>query len=107
MALKVYELSLEMIREVRPLVEKVATRDRALADQMRRAASSVPLNVAEASQSQGGNTTARYKTAAGSAAEVTAALEVALAWHYIAHAQAQLVLATLDRVRAMLWRLTH
>jgi hypothetical protein len=45
------------------------------------------------------------RIAAGSAAEVKAALEVARAWGHIEFAPA--AEAELDRVLAMLWRLTH
>ena len=46
-----------------------------------------------------------FRIAAGSAAEVRAALEVALAWGCIdAAPEAE---AELDRVLAMVWRLTH
>ena len=119
MALKVYEVSLEMIEHVRPLMGRVANHDRAasrgaqpdnagaLADQLRRAASSVPLNIAEGSASHAGNKKARYRTAAGSAAEVGAALDVAVAWRFVTKEEAEPVREDLDRIGAMLWRLTH
>jgi four helix bundle protein len=47
MAFQVAELSFELIEELRPLVETIRRRDRSLADQIMRAASSVALNVAE------------------------------------------------------------
>jgi len=46
-----------------------------------------------------------FRIAAGSAAEVRATLEVALAWGYLD--AAPLAAAEVDRVLAMLWRLTH
>lgn len=48
-----------------------------------------------------------YEMAAGSAGEVTTALRIALAKGYITATEAAEVDAVLDRVRAMLYRLTH
>jgi four helix bundle protein len=53
-----------------------------LARQMRRAASSVVLNIAEGSGSSGGTRRERYRNALGSAREVVACIEVARAWQY-------------------------
>ena len=48
-----YEVSLEIVKSVAPVIHMMARRDRALADQMRRAASSVPLEIAEGSRRTG------------------------------------------------------
>src|SRR5215468_3930752 len=72
-----YEVSLEMVKSVAPVIHAVARRDRALADQMRRAASSVPLNVAEGSRRQGKDRKHCYRIAAGSAHELRTAIRVA------------------------------
>jgi hypothetical protein len=45
--------------------------------------------------------------AAGSAAEVRTALALATTWGYIAQPQAASASALLDRVVAILWRVTH
>jgi hypothetical protein len=45
--------------------------------------------------------------AAGSAAEVRTALALATTWGYIAQPQAAPASALLDRIVAILWRLTH
>jgi len=107
MALQVYRVSLEMIVGVRPLLDVIARRDAGLADQMKRAASSVALNIAEGGESLGGNQRARFRTAMGSAAEVGAALDVAEAWGYLGAQQARPVRELLGRVRAMLSRLAR
>jgi four helix bundle protein len=107
MSLIVLDLAFEMISDIRPLIERVSRRDRALADQLQRAASSVALNLAEGAQSGGGNRTTRFRTAAGSASETRAALRVAAAWGYISDPDRAQVDAKLDRVLAMLWRLCH
>ena len=75
-----------------------------LARQLRRAASSVTLNLAEGSGSQGRNRNARYFNALGSAREVRACIHVALAWSYVETVDAQL-LDELERVIATLIRL--
>jgi four helix bundle protein len=93
------------IRQIAPLVARVAARDPDLARQLRRAATSVPLNIAEGRERRGKDRAQLYRVAAGSAAEAVEALQVALAWGYIADAAD--ALDSLDRVRAMLWKQTH
>src|SRR5687768_1653522 len=80
----VYEVALELARVVAPVIEKVGRRDRALADQMRRAVTSVPLNIREGSRRVGRDRLHSYRIAAGSADEVVGALEVAEALGYLA-----------------------
>ena len=95
----------QIVRLVARLIDAVTRRDPDLARQMRKAASSIPLNVAEGRQRAGKDRPHHYRVAAGSAAELAAQLQVALDWGYIADASE--LLALLDRQRAMLWRLTH
>ena len=90
----------------RPVL-RIAQRDRSLAQQPRRAASSVALNLGEAEYSDPGNRRARFHTAAGSAGGTRIALQVAVAWGYLAPTQSREALQRLDRVRAILWRLTR
>lgn len=107
MAFQVAELSFELIEELRPLVLRIRAVDRALADQLMRAASSVALNIAEGHSSDAGNRRARYFTAAGSADESRAALRVAMGWRHIQVSDAERANVLLDRIIAMLWKLTH
>jgi four helix bundle protein len=65
------------------------------------------LNIAESEYSDPGNRRARLFTAAGSTNESRSALRVAVAWGYIPAERAASVLARLDEVMAILWRLTH
>jgi four helix bundle protein len=81
--LRIYDVSLSVIRRLRGVVAVIERRDPDLARQLRRAASSVTLNLAEGSSSQGRNRNARYFNALGSAEEVRACIEVAVAFGYV------------------------
>ncbi len=106
-ALQVVELSFQAIEALRPLVVRIKRCDRSLADQLTRAATSVALNIAEGDMSQGGNRTARFFTAAGSANESLAALRAAVAWRYVTSDEAESAGGFLRRILAILWKLTH
>ena len=59
MAFQVEELSIQLIDALVPLMPRIKQRDKDLADQLRRAASSIGLNCAEAAFSDPGNRRAR------------------------------------------------
>jgi four helix bundle protein len=107
MSLIVHQFAVETIAALRPLVGRIAQHDRSLAKQLQAAASSMALNIGEAQYSDPGNRRARFHSAAGSAGETRTALEVAVAWGYLASPQAKEALRLLDRVVAMLWRLSR
>ena len=68
--LEIYGVILDVVRELRPVIGILIERcDSDLGRQMRRAAASVALNVAEGMGSSGGNRTLRYRTALGSMQE--------------------------------------
>ena len=100
-----YEVSLEVIKSLRSVVPQIERNDRDLADQLKRAASSVALNLSEGQRSLKGNKGKHYSIAHGSANEVRGALQTALAWGWIEDASEPL--RHLDRLLALLWRLTH
>jgi four helix bundle protein len=75
--LRIYPVTLEMVRDVRTLADRVARFDRDLARQLRRASMSLTLNLAEGSGSRGGRRRARHEDALGSARETLAGLEAA------------------------------
>jgi four helix bundle protein len=96
------DLSIDAIQTLRPVVAGIRRFDRDLADQLRRALTSISLNLAEGNRSQGGHRVARFSTAAGSASEARAALRVAVAWGYVRVAEIDAGDAILDRVGGML-----
>ena len=100
-----YEVSLEVITSLRKVVPQIEAHDRDLADQLKRAASSVTLNLSEGQRLTKGNKPKHYAIAHGSANEVRAALQTALAWGWIEDASD--ALARVDRLLALLWLLTH
>jgi len=65
------------------------------------------LNVSEGRARAGLDRRDFFRRAAGSAAELTTALRIAKARRYADADAIAAVEAPLDRVRAMLWRLTH
>ena len=107
MAFQVEELSLELIEALVPLMPRIKQHDKNLADQLRRAASSIGLNCAEAAFSDPGNRKARLFTAAGSAGETRHALRQAVAWRIVTPRDAEAATALLRRIVAILWRMTR
>jgi four helix bundle protein len=105
--LLVLDLTVDTIRILAPVVEIIRRRDRDLADQLRRAATSVALNLAESRGSDDGNRRARLRTALGSTHEARAALRVAEAWGYVEDSRVAPIDASLDRIAAMTWSLAR
>ena len=99
--LRIYEVMLDVLREMRPWMEQIGRHDRSLEDQLRRAGASVALNVAEGSGARGKNRGLRYSTALGSARETRACLQVAGALGYVTSVEPS-VLDKLDHVIATL-----
>jgi four helix bundle protein len=84
---------------------RLQRRDKALADQARRAASSVLLNLEEGNQRTGGDRDHLFRIAAGSLAELRAALRIAIVWRHVEEPVA--ALALLDRLGGLLYGLTR
>ena len=101
------EVSLDLVRSLRQPLARIRVRDRSLSEQIRRAASSIPLNLAEGRKRAGGDRAHSWRIAAGSAEELRAALRVALAWGDVEEPDVSAALDLLDRVLAMLWRMTR
>ena len=99
----VYDRARNVVRELGPLLHTIREHDKSLADQLKRAAQSVVLNIAEARGNDAGNARARFSTACGSAKEVRAALNVASDWGYIESHRATHLDEKLDEVCAITW----
>ena len=102
--LRIYDVMLGVLRGVRGTIAQIEKHDGDLARQMRRAGTSVTLNLAEGSGSSGGNRRMRYRSALGSAREVMACLQSAEALGYIARIDDQ-VIAGLQHVINVLVRI--
>ncbi len=81
--LNIYPISIQWCRDIQKIAKQVAVHDRNLADQMRRAVASVPLNIAESDGVHAGNRVLRRRTALGSAREVSACCDVVEALGYV------------------------
>ena len=104
MPFELLTVAVSLIPLLKSPCEKIARRDPDLARQVRKAGSSVPLNVSEARRRAGRDRGHLFRVALGSAAEVGTALEVAVGWGILEPADIAEVLAVLDRIRAMAWR---
>jgi len=100
-----YDVAKQLIVHLRDLLPIIQRVDEELADQARRAASSVLLNLAEGQRFTNGNKLRHYEIAQGSASEIRGALDAAEGWGYLE--QATEARALLDRLLALLWKLTH
>jgi four helix bundle protein len=89
------------------LVRRVPAPLRSIADQVVRAASSVPANLSEGHGRSGRDRMQHWRIAYASAREVDSHLRLLVAASAVDHDQAGTVLDLFDRVRAMTWRLLH
>jgi four helix bundle protein len=81
--LEIYGVALHMAADLKPVMTEIGKSDTDLAKQMRRAVTSVVLNIAEGMGSFGGHRRLRYQTALGSMRESVACVEVALKLDYL------------------------
>ncbi len=80
--LRIYQVALDVARDAAAAARVIGLQDADLARQLRRAAASVPLNLAEGAGVCGGHRRQRYMTALGSAREVLACLETGCVMGY-------------------------
>lgn len=102
----IYSLALELVRSLKVVLDEVHAKDADLGRQARRAATSVVLNIAEASGSSGGVARQRFASACGSVKELRAGIEVAEALGYVAALDAE-TKDTIDRVAATTFKLSR
>ena len=104
--LQIYSTMIDALRTLRSVLVAIERHDADLGKQLRRASSSVALNLAEGSGSAAGTRTARYRTALGSARESFACLRTAEAYGYIGAIPGSVV-TTMNRVIGTLVRVTR
>ena len=100
-------IALEAAGSALELASGVPPRLRCLADQLVRAASSVPANLSEGHGRCGRDRLHHYLIAYASAKEVDSHLRLLGAAHAVDHQGLTATLELFDRVRAMIWRLMH
>jgi four helix bundle protein len=107
MSFEAFDRTLDLVATLRPLLDVVGAHDRDLEKQLRRAAASIGLNLAEGAERAGGDKRRLYTYAYGSAAEVLAGIRLAVAFGYLDEAAAKPALELTDRVKAMTFRLSR
>ena len=101
------DLSYQIIEALAPIAKKLGRSDTDLAKQLRRAASSNALNLAEGSGRTGNDRRRHFRIAAGSCRESEAALRVAEAWGYVERDELCAVYELFDRLQRMQWTMTR
>jgi four helix bundle protein len=108
MALVAYEVAIDLVRDLRPLVEQIRKHDNTLAKQLVDAMNSTVQNLSEGAVHRGGNKRAKFEIAHGEATFHLVRLELALAWGYIADdGRGDAARARLRRLLALCWGLTR
>jgi four helix bundle protein len=105
--LKVWQHAMRLAVECAKVAKRFPDEEQAaLADQLRRAAHSVPLNIAEGASRKGPREFRRFlDTARGSLCEVQTALEIARAMEYLSDVDFQRVDAIATETAKTLWGL--
>jgi len=101
------EVSLQLIQALRTITSKLQQHDRTETAQLTDAANSIAHNVSEGRRRTGKDRVHLFRIGAGSADEVRTSLRVAVAWGWLEQDDVGEALALVDRILAMLWRLTH
>ena len=99
--------AVELVRQCRPVWDAIGRSDRDLVRQLRRASTSVGLNLAEAGHRTGGHRRERLETAYGSCREVKAILVIAEAAGYVPRSRIERPWRLADSVCARLFRMTR
>ncbi len=107
MTLDIENVCVELAASLKPLLPAIRKHNPSLATQLVRASDSIGLNSSEGAGSDGGNRRARYCTAYGSARETRMALRLAAAWGCVTEERLRRPFELLDRISAMLWKLSR
>jgi four helix bundle protein len=100
-----YVVAVQLLKELRPIVEAIAKHDSNLAGQLRRAATSVVLNLGEGQRRVAGNQRRAFEVAHGEAREALSCLDAADGWGWVVDDRA--ARKTLDRLLGLCWGLTR
>jgi len=101
------DASYQLLDDLCAPLGKIRERDARLHTQLRTAAASISLNIAEGRARAGKDKRHLWRVALGSTEEVQSILHVAVRLRDITEQDATAAHATLDRLRGMLWRMTH
>ena len=104
---QVIDETVRCVGMARPIVERVLKQDKDLASQIRRALSSVSLNLSEGFGVEGGNERLRFQTALGSLYEAKTAVRVAVAWAYVSAESTRELLSALERLGGRVYGLSR
>ena len=102
--LRIYPVTLDWLKALRPFIAQIARHDRELAKQLRCSSSSVVLNLGEGMHSRGGHRTNAYGVALREMGESYSALQAAQIQGYIGaltpalEAQCRRILGTLVKL---------
>ncbi len=102
MSFRAQDSSFELARSLSDLLRRLGRKDRDLSQQIRRAANSIALNLAEGNGRVGKDRLHCFRIARGSALEVQAGLRLAVAWGYVADANVRRPLSVVEDLLAML-----
>lgn len=104
--LDVWDKSILLIKSLYPLIDRLPTQERfAMANQMRRAVTSISLNIAEGCNRNSAKELKYFLSIArGSAAEVEAQIIICIELAYFTEKDAHQTLVLCDNVKAMLYR---
>ena len=101
--LEVWELSIELVKEIYRITEKFPPSEiYGLTNQIRRAAVSIPSNIAEGQERNSAKEFRQFLAIAlGSVAEIETQLIIAKQIHYLTEAEVEPFMASIDRLRKM------
>ena len=101
------DASYQLITDLRGPLTRIRRTDARLHIQLRTAAASIALNIAEGRGRAGKDRRHHWRIAHGSAEEVQAILKVAESFGDLAPRESREAQLTLTRILQMLWRMTH
>ena len=101
------DVTLQAIGALRPVVDGIRRRDRALSEQLVRAMTNVALCISRAEFPVEGTRRGHLFAALASASEAQAVLQVAIDWDHCTEQKAKPARALLDKTHAMLYQLAR